>query len=511
MDKLKYPIGIQDFREVRTGNYVYVDKTQLIHQLISSGKYYFLSRPRRFGKSLLLNTLKEIFSGSKALFEGLWIENHWDWSQSSPVIKISFSNIGHKLLGLEKAIHKTLDEVAVQHGMVFTQVSIDQKFKELIETLAKRDGQVVLLIDEYDKPIIDHLGTNTEKALENRETLKTFYSVLKDADQYLRLVLITGVSKFSRVSIFSDLNNLNDITLHPAYATLVGITAEEIDAYFAVPIAEMEAHNPAVRANLKEWYNGYSWDTLHWVYNPFSLLRFFESGSLQNFWFETGTPTFLVDMIRQAGKFDLNEDDFVSLLSLSSFELSSPNFMAILFQTGYLTFAEVNFPEGWCKLRYPNREVKASLEQLLMDAFQYQQGAGLPAVLQLRQALQRNDLPGMIEVINAVFSAIPYDLWRTATELHYHALVHLMFNLLGNYLRSEVHSARGRCDALVQTTTHIYAFEFKLDESADKALQQILAQHYLAPFQLDPRKKVAIGINFSSAARQVAAYELKEL
>jgi hypothetical protein len=216
-------------------------------------------------------------------------------------------------------------------------------------------------------------------------------------------------------------------------------------------------------------------------------------------------------MIRQSGKFDLNEDDFVSLLSLSNFELSSPNFMAILFQTGYLTFAELNFPEGWCKLRYPNREVKASLEQLLLDAFQHRQGAGLPTVLQLRQVLQHNDLPGMVAVINTAFSSIPYDLWRSATELHYHALVHLMFNLLGNYLHSEVHSARGRCDALVQTATHIYAFEFKLDKSANEALQQIFEQNYLGPFQLDARKKVAVGINFSSVDRQVADFVLKEL
>lgn len=503
MEKFRYPIGIQDFREVRTGGYVYVDKTCLIHQLISSGKYFFLSRPRRFGKSLLLNTVKEIFSGSKELFEGLWIENQWDWGQNNPIIRISFSNIGHKLLGLEQAIDKTLEEIAAQYQINFTQKSIDQKFKELIEKLASRDGQVVLLIDEYDKPIIDHLGTNTEKALENREMLKAFYSVFKDADHLLRLVLVTGVSKFSRVSIFSDLNNFNDITLHPAYATLVGITAEELDVYFSTPIKKLEEERPNIRSLMKEWYNGYSWDTINWVYNPFSLLRFFESGSLQNFWFETGTPTFLVEAIRKAGKFNLDEDEYTSLLSLSSFELDALNFMAILFQTGYLTFSELNFPEGWCKLRYPNREVKASLEQLLMDAFKYQSGSGLPTVLQLRQALQKNDLPLVMQVIDTSFSSIPYELWREASELHYHALVHLMFSLLGNYLRSEVHSAQGRCDALVQTATHIYVFEFKLDQSAEAALQQIFDRNYLAPFRLDERTKVAVGINFSSEKRGI--------
>lgn len=362
MDKLKYPIGIQNFREIRIGKYVYVDKTPLIHHLISSGKYYFLSRPRRFGKSLLLSTLKEIYSGSQELFQGLWIADHWDWQKSNPVVHLRFAKSDYQELGLAQAIINELDKSAAELGIELSKATFKERFEELLLLTARTKGRVVLLIDEYDKPIIDYLD-EPKKAQENRAILKQFYSILKDADPYIEFLIIAGVSKFSKVSVFSDLNNLSDISLHPAYATLLGITGEELEIYFSTRISNLTQQDSQIRSTIKEWYNGYSWDAKHWVYNPFSLLRFLESGVLQNYWFETGTPTFLVELIRQAGKFDLNEDAFVSLLSLASFEPASPNFMAILFQTGYLTFSEVNFPEGWCKLRYPNHEVKASLEQ----------------------------------------------------------------------------------------------------------------------------------------------------
>ncbi len=511
MHELRYPIGIQDFRKIRNDNYVYVDKTRMIHQLITSGVYFFLSRPRRFGKSLLLNTIKEIFSGSKDLFEGLWIADQWDWSQKRPVIKLSFANIGHKNLGLEPAIQKALDEIAVEYGLKISEVSIDQRFKELLKTLATRDGKVVLLVDEYDKPIIDYLGEDAAKAQQNREVIKTFYSVIKDADDLLQFVCITGVSKFSKVSIFSDLNNLNDISLHPTYSTLVGITQDELEQYFGAAIAQKEKGDIEIRAKLRNWYNGYTWDAQRWVYNPFSILSFLESGTLRNYWFETGTPTFLVESIRNAGHYNLNEEDFVSLLSLSSFDLAQPEFNSILFQTGYLTFSEVNFEEDWCKLRYPNREVKQSLEQLLMDAYKYEKGTSLPSVLKLRQALVQNDLPQVINIINSIFASIPSDLWQKASELHYHALIHLAFNLLGTYLRSQVQNAIGLCDAIVETESHIYVFEFKLDQSAEIALNQIFERDYLGPYQADLRKKVAIGLNFSSTSKSVEAHLVREV
>jgi Predicted AAA-ATPase/PD-(D/E)XK nuclease superfamily len=368
----------------------------------------------------------------------------------------------------------------------------------------------VILIDEYDKPIIDFLE-DQKQASDNHQILKEFFSVLKDADPQLAFVLITGVSKFSKVSIFSDLNNLNDITLHPQFATLTGITPEELDHYFEPRIQELSSSSAAIRNDIKAWYNGYSWDGIHFVYNPFSLLRFMDTGVLTNYWFETGTPTFLVKMVRQAGIYHFNEADFVSLLFLSSFEPDNLEYLPLLFQTGYLTFAEVNFTEGWCKLRFPNQEVKASFEQLLLGEFIHRPKEGLPTVLSIRQALLTNDIPNVMAQINASFSSIPAELWRGATELHYHALVHLVFNLLSNYLRSEVHSALGRCDAVAETPSHVYAFEFKLDVSAELALAQIEEKAYLAPYLTDPRIKVAVGVNFSKEKRKIEQFLIKEM
>ena len=313
------------------------------------------------------------------------------------------------------------------------------------------------------------------------------------------------------MSIFSDLNNLNDLTLHPKYSTLLGITPEELERYFGEQLTEMEEKTPDIRHLVRQMYNGYSWDGQHSVYNPFSILNFLGSGALRNYWFETGTPTFLIELMREAGRFVWEEDEIVALLDLASFDLERIDPATILFQTGYLSITELNEPEGWCTLNYPNREVRASLEQLLLGAYQYQTGSGLPGVIRLRKALEQNDLEQVIAVINTSFSTIPSDLWKGATELHYHALVHLTFSLLGNYLKSEVNSSLGRCDAIVQTATHIYAFEFKLEQSAAIAIQQIINKNYLGPYQLDARQKVAVGINFSREKRGVTEVEWKEL
>lgn len=510
MAKLKYPIGIQDFREIRTRGYLYLDKTAHICRLLTEGKYYFLSRPRRFGKSLLVSTIKEIYQGSRDLFEGLWIEPHWDWGKQHPVVHIKFAKSDYQGLGLAQAIFNELDKSATELGVTLSKATFKERFEELLVITARTQGRVVLLIDEYDKPIVDYLEA-PEQAKTNREVLKQFYSVLKDADPYLEFVFITGVSKFSKVSIFSDLNNLNDLTLHPQYSTLLGITPEELEQYFGSVLSQMETKTPDIRYLVRRMYNGYSWDGQHRVYNPFSILNFLSSSALRNYWFETGTPTFLIELMRKVGRFVWDEDEFVALLDLASFDLESIDPATILFQTGYLSISELNESEGWCKLNYPNQEVRASLEQLLLGAFQHRIGSGLPTVLQLRQALESNNLERVVEIINTAFADIPSDLWKGATELHYHALVHLTFSLLGNYLKSEVNRARGRCDAIVQTATHIYAFEFKLEQSAAAAIQQIIDRNYLGPYQLDPRQKVAVGINFTREKRGVTEFEWQQV
>ena len=511
MARLNYPIGIQDFRKIREGSYLYFDKTELIYALLTQGNYYFLSRPRRFGKSVLVSTIKEIYSGSRELFEGLWIADHWDWNKRHPVVHIKFAKSDYQGLGLAQAIFNELDKSAAELGVILSKATFKERFEELLVVIARAQGRVVLLIDEYDKPIIDYLEEPAQ-AKANRETLKQFYSVLKDADPYLEFVFITGVSKFSKVSIFSDLNNLEDLTLAPQQSTLLGITPDELEQHFGAVLDEMEAAEPQIRQQVRQMYNGYSWDGQKRVYNPFSLLRFFKTKSLLNYWFETGTPTFLIQMMYKVGRFKWNPQEFVSLLTLGSFDVEQMDLHAVLFQTGYLSMTKLNVPEGWCQLDYPNQEVRASLEQLLLAAFQHQAGhSGLPTVLELRQALQQNDLERVMQVINTAFSDIPSDLWKGATELHYHALVHLTFSLLGNYLKSEVNSALGRCDAVVQTATHIYAFEFKLEQSAAIAIQQIIDKNYLGPYQLDTRQKVAVGINFSREKRGVDEFDWREL
>lgn len=507
---MKYPIGIQDFRSIREGGYVYIDKTALIGRLTNSGKYFFLSRPRRFGKSLLISVLKELYSGSKELFQGLWIENHWNWGVKHPVIHLRFAKSDYQGLGLERAIVVELYKSAAEIGVELTGQTVKGCFEDLINKACAALGKVVILIDEYDKPIIDYLD-DAPKAVANRDILKQFYSVVKDADACIEFLFLTGVSKFTKVSIFSDLNHLTDITLLPQYNTITGITQSELQQYFALRLSELSATQPELIERLKSWYNGYNWGGDETVYNPFSLLNYLQNGVYNNYWFETGTPAFLVKMVRDAGHFDQDEDAFASLLSLANFDIEAMEYQTILFQTGYLTFKEVNYEEGWCKLKYPNTEVKMAFQQMLLAAWRHHYtGEALPLVLRLRLALEENDIEKVIQVINTVFASIPYDLWKNASELHYHALVHLTFSLLGNYINSEVNSAQGRCDAIVKTATHIYAFEFKLDQSAEAAIQQIRDKRYLDPYSFDPRRKVAVGVNFSSAKRSVEEFDAQD-
>ncbi len=505
----KYPIGLQDFRNIREGGFLYVDKTRLIHTLIESGNYYFLSRPRRFGKSLLLSTIKEIFNGDKELFKDLWIADNWNWEQKHPVIYISFSSIGVRTLGLTQAIFKTLEENAARLGVNLEETTIDQKFRELIRKAAA-SGKVVILIDEYDKPIIDNLD-NIPLAQENRDVFKSFYSVLKDADEYIRLLLITGVSKFTKVSIFSDLNNLRDITLSPSYATLAGITQTELEANFIPEIQELQQTNPAILENIKTWYNGYSWNGTDTVYNPFSLLNFMADRQFRNYWFATGTPTFLVEQIKKKGEFNF-EDLSVGDIGLGNFAIEDIETVPLLFQTGYLTIKSYDPDTQLYELDYPNKEVKASLLDVLLSAYrEVFPGDSMALTANLRKALQGNDIPRVTELLNTLISTIPYDHWKADNESIFHIVRHLAFKKIGVDIQSEVHSSSGRCDVLIQTATHIYAIELKLDATAEQALGQILNKGYLQPSMADKRKKVAIGINFSSKDRKIDDYLVKEI
>ncbi|MCB0595127.1 MAG: ATP-binding protein [Lewinellaceae bacterium] len=509
---MKYPIGIQDFRKLREGGYVYVDKTEQIHQILRSGNYYFLSRPRRFGKSLLLSTMKELYSGSRELFEGLWVEEHWDWGQANPVIWLKFSSQGVKTMGLVPAIGKMLGETAHSLGFSLKETQYDLRFKELIQKAAK-SSKAVLLIDEYDKPIIDYMD-DVEQAEANREVLKNFYSVLKDSDPYLELVFITGVSAFSKVSIFSDLNNLKNLSLHKDASELLGITSNELETYFDSTIRQI-AERQKVEAEVlfekvKGWYNGYSWDGINKLYNPFSLLNFLDGEKFHNFWFATGTPTFLVKEMRKQRYYDIDRVE-VSESQLSAFDFQNLDPITVLFQTGYLTIDFYDERFRTYRLRYPNEEVRFSLQQYLLNAYRDTlSGNALAPAVAITKALEAKDIGRVIEAINTTFSSIPYDLWQRENEHFYHALIHLMFSLLGTYIQSEVHTSKGRCDAVVQTADHIYGFEFKLDKTAGEALQQIKDKGYLAPYLDSPKQKIAVGINFSTKEKRVVEWLVEE-
>lgn len=507
-----YPIGEQYFEKIRSGGMVYIDKTRHIHQLVTSGSYYFLSRPRRFGKSLLLTTIKELFEGNRQLFKGLWIADHWNWEQKHPVIHLSLSRANYQDHGLTGGLNQELERAAKELNIILLSLNPKDKFSELIEKAAVY-GQVVVLVDEYDKPLIDYLD-DPEKMAENRVIFKNFYSILKDSSKHIRLLLITGVSRFSKVSIFSDLNNLNDITLNPAYSTLAGITQEELQHTFHEEIAIMQQQDPDILQKIKTWYNGYSWDGINKVYNPFSLLSYIGGRYFDNFWIDTGTPSFLIKHVRENPSLYLfREEEFiVGADMLKDLSPNNPNPVALMFQTGFLTIKEANWDLQIFTLVYPNQEVKQSVLTYITAAYSFGQAGKIPAMVsELRVAFIRNDIPYVMKIIDTLFISIPNPLWINAKESFYHGIIFNTFQLLGIHQESEVFNALGRVDIIVKTNTHIYVLEFKLDHTADNAIEQIFEREYLKSYQLDGRKKVAVGINFSSDKKAISEYSIKEV
>jgi hypothetical protein len=507
----KYPIGLQDFGEIRNGGFLYIDKTQLIHKLVESGKYYFLSRPRRFGKSLLLSTIKEIFKGNKKLFEGLWIHDQWNWEQIHPVIHLRLSRLDYQQFGLYEALNMEMGVLAKELGLELEASHLKGRFEELIRK-ASVNGRVVILIDEYDKPITDYLE-ELEKVEENRSVFKSFYSVLKDADEYIRLLLITGVGRFTKVSIFSDLNNLNDITIHRNYATIAGITQQELESNFEEEIIERQPLHPDLLSKLKFWYNGYAWhEDAERVYNPFSVLKYMDGRDFRNYWFQTGTPTWLVKHMKESGEFEF-ENIHIDEIALGNLSIEHYSTVPVLFQTGYLTIKGYNADTELYELGYPNKEVEDSLNDALLSAYRdvYPASNSVAVTTDLGKALKNNNMPQLIKALDVILSTIPYDHWRAESESIFHIIVHLSFKRLGLDVRSEVHSATGRCDILVFTDQYIFAIELKLNGTAVDALHQIFEKGYLRSYQLDERKKIAIGINFSSEKRTVEELQVKEM
>jgi Predicted AAA-ATPase/PD-(D/E)XK nuclease superfamily len=503
------PIGIQTLTEIRNRNCVYVDKTQLVHQLVTTGKYYFFARPRRFGKSLLISTLKELFLGNKAVFEGLWIENKWNWTKKNPVLHFSFDAMSYTQLGLKDAILQELKLLSNHYEIELTATDYKTQFKELISKASKKHGQVVVLIDEYDKPIIDFLEKETiEQAKVNRDILREFYSVLKNADEDLELVFITGISKFSKVSIFSLLNNLKDISLAEQYATLTGYTQEELEFYFDDYLQEIQVKLKLSREELlkhtKTWYNGYSWDGVSKVYNPFGTLNFLSDKVFRNYWFSTGSPNFLITQMRKHTQFAV-ENSIANNITLERYDIENLELIPLLFQTGYLTVKEIDVMTGDMVLDYPNKEVRESMYQFLIDDLaksQIRTHTGR-TMQDINKALISKDLGQVKEIINGLLADMPYHTFDKQTEGLYHGLVHLIFSYLGMFVQSEVHSSRGRADAVVQTLTDIFIFEFKFNKTAQEALDQIHNKKYADKYRASNKPITGIGLNFDSTERQI--------
>ena len=504
------PIGIQTLPKLIESNCVYIDKTQQIHQLITTGKYYFFSRPRRFGKSLLISTLKEIFQGNKTVFKDLWIENNWAWSKSSPVLHFSFDGLGYDKLGLDNCLIRTLKEKAKDFEVVLSNVS-DTKvlFVELIKNVAQKHGKVVLLIDEYDKPIIDYLEfSKIDLAKTNRDILREFYGAVKSSDEFLEFVFITGISKFAKISLFSHLNNLDDITIDSKYATLAGYTQSEIEFYFEDYLQEIQNKLSFTREQIldymKIWYNGYSWDGVSRVYNPFGTLNFLSKGQFKNFWFSTGNPRFLIEQMREKEMYNV-ENVIVDSIVLEKYDLENIDLIPLLFQTGYLTIKTLDPMTGEMVMDYPNKEVRESMYNFLIGdlARNPKRTSTGRTFSDLSKAVLANDLKQVREIIDAILADLPSEVFKQKSEGLFHGLVHLIFSYLGVFISSEVHSSRGRADAIVETPTNIYVFEFKFNKTAQEAIDQIRERKYSDKYQVSRKKIVAIGVNFNSHEKKI--------
>ncbi|MFN3957826.1 MAG: AAA family ATPase [Tepidimonas ignava] len=541
-DRRKLPIGIQTFAKIRGEGCYYVDKTPLIARLAEQGSFYFLSRPRRFGKSLLIDTIAEAFAGQRALFEGgeaavalgvdpavanrprLFLAEHWDWSQRHPVVRLSFA--GGRLeqrSDLERSIRRQLRDNAHRLGVTLSDPDdVAGSFDELITRAAEAHGQqAVVLVDEYDKPILDNLEA-PEVARAMREGLRNLYSVIKGRDADVRFAMLTGVSKFSKVSIFSGLNNLNDITLDDRYGTLCGYTEEDLDTVFAPEFeAAASEGQPLDRAEVRRWYNGYAWGPTA-VYNPFDVLLLLDKRQYRAHWFETGTPTFLVQWLQRKGFFTPRlEQLWASEALLSAFDVDGIEPEAMLWQTGYLTIGQVLRDADYTayELRLPNHEVRTALNSALMAAW-HPEGlrAAQPALL-LRRMLASADAQALRTHFERLFASIPHDWYRANPiaqyEGYFASVCYSHLASLGVEIIAEDVSNEGQCDLTVKHAGTAWVFEFKVvegDQGTGEALRQLQAKDYAAKHRGAPgvERVIEVGVEFSRTRRQIVGWDVRQ-
>lgn len=514
----KLPIGIQSFEKLRSHGYLYVDKTAFVYELAQNGLPYFLSRPRRFGKSLLLSTFEAYFQGKKELFKGLVIEKlETEWPPHA-VLHLDL-NAGkfEKVEELENMLVGQLKKWEKLYGVKDIDPSNSVRFQNVIEQAAKQTGRgVVVLIDEYDKPMLQSFH-NLELQRKFRATLTAFYTVLKSTDQWLRFVFITGVTKFAQMSIFSTLNQLADISFAPRYGALCGMTRTEIEASFVPEIGKLAEDNGLIYneciERLTSMYDGYRFTSVdhEGVYNPFSILNVLAFGEFRDYWFASGTPTFLAEMLRQTD-YDLRELEGiqVSAASLTDDRANPDNPVPMIYQSGYLTIKDYDRELRLYTLGYPNEEVKYGFLNFIAPFYTSLPASKAPFYIgQFVRELRAGDVEAMLYRLRAFFADCPYEL-NDRTERHYQMVFYIVFKLLGQFIHTEVRSARGRADAVVETADAVYVFEFKLYGTAEEALAQIDGKGYLIPYTTDGRRLVKIGIQFSAGERNLDRWIIQE-
>lgn len=514
---MKYPIGIQNFEKIRRDGYVYVDKTALMYKMVSEGNYYFLSRPRRFGKSLFLSTLESYFNGKKDLFEGLAVSQlEQEWKQY-PILHLDLNSREYKdENSLEAELNRHLEAWEKQYGDEYKERAIEERFLHVINHAYEKTGkQVVILVDEYDKPLLQAIG-NEPLLSAYRSKLKAFYSVLKTLDAKIRFAFLTGVTKFGKVSVFSDLNNLIDLSFDRRYTSICGITEEELHRCFDGSVQELADANGMTKEDcyekLAQDYDGYHFDhNTPGVYNPFSVLNTLASGQFRDYWFETGTPSFLVYQLKKTGySLDAMTEEELSTDTLNSIDIMDENPLPLLYQSGYLTLKDYDAEFAQYRLGFPNREVEQGFVKYLYPFYTPKvQDRGSFSIPCFVKDIRNGDVEGFMRRLEGFFANGDYQVMGDL-ELYFQNTLYVIFQLLGFYVEVERHTTRGRMDILIQTSQYIYILELKLDQSAEVALRQIEDKGYAQPFEGDSRKLFKIGINFSTKTKLIDDWKIAE-
>lgn len=513
---MKYPIGIQNFESLIHDGYVYVDKTALIYQLADQGRYYFLSRPRRFGKSLLISTMDAYFSGKRELFQGLAIEKLEQKWTKYPILHLDLNTAKYDSKdSLDNVLNDALSDWEKSYGTSPTEVTLELRFKGIVRRACEKTGErVVILVDEYDKPMLQAIN-DEGLTKEYRKTLKAFYSVLKTQDEYIKFAFLTGVTKFGKVSVFSDLNNLTDISIDRRYQTICGITEEEIHTYFDGPIQELADMNDMnfeeACQKLKELYDGYHFiQNGVGIYNPFSLLNTFAKSDFSYYWFETGTPSYLVELLKKAD-YELPDltQEHVTADVLNSVDSMSQNPIPVIYQSGYLTIKGYDPRFRMYELGFPNKEVEDGFMNYLLPYYTPIKKTDTAFfVASFVDDVENGNPEQFMKRMAAMFSKTDYQIVGNA-ELYFQNAFYLIMTMMGFYTDVERTTSEGRIDMTVETKDYIYIFEFKMDGTPEEALQQIETCGYAKPFAMDARKLYRVGVNFSSAKRCIAEWKIE--